>query len=64
MSDSWRQHVKVNPGGLMRCCLASLNDHINHVQEQPKNFELFVCPHCTNRMIYKNGAWEWAGARA
>jgi hypothetical protein len=58
----WHQ-TPVRPGGLMRCCLATLNEHMAGRCEAPKEGERLGCRYCKNvggGMIFRGGAWEWA----
>lgn len=43
----------------MRCCLASLDEHMATVTKPPAEAEVFACRHCGNKMVFSNGAWEW-----
>jgi len=63
MTESWREHVSVRHGGLMRCCLASLKHHIDTAREPPQEGDRLMCAYCDNiggGMVFKHGAWEWA----
>lgn len=46
---------KIRPGGLMRCCI-----HTIEADHQPE-FEgrVLQCLHCTDTMIFKDGVWQW-----
>jgi hypothetical protein len=46
------------PGGLMRCCLATLDEAAEH---NPKEGDTQGCRYCKNGMRFKDGAWEWSG---
>jgi len=66
VSESWRMHVSIRPGGLLRCCLATLDEHVQSASEQPKEGDRLMCKHCRNvggGMVFNRGAWEWANER-
>lgn len=51
----------VHHGGLMRCCLATLNKAMLAATEPPKEGDKLQCEyHDGYGMIFRNGAWEWA----
>lgn len=53
-------HWNVRPGGLMRCCLETLEKSMQGRAESPKEGETMQCKyHDGEGMIYRNGAWEW-----
>ena len=61
--DDWRHHMRVRAGGLLRCCLATLEEHIAAAPAPPQEGDRLQCKHCTNTgggMVFKRGAWEWA----
>lgn len=45
-------------GGLMRCCIESLND----APAEPAEGETFRCKWCHDEagMVFRDGAWQWA----
>lgn len=52
---------RIRIGGLMRCCLKTIEE------AETKNVEgeTLACRWCSgDGMVYRNGAWEWAGAQA
>ncbi len=51
---------KVRYGGLLRCCLVSLDDAMVEAKEPPKEGDTHHCKYCKNKMIFRDGAWEWA----
>ncbi len=55
------EKYEVRIGGLMRCCLSTLEDFMARAKEQPKEGDTLLCRyHCNNGgMIFRNGAWEW-----
>jgi hypothetical protein len=50
--------IAIRMGGLMRCCIASLEDAPPH----PAEGVSFRCKYCTDEygMVFRDGAWEWA----
>lgn len=53
---------RVRIGGLMRCCLetlqtASLASRDNPVE--PQEGDRLPCKYCRAEMVYRNAAWEW-----
>lgn len=57
IEDAFKRNYQIRVGGLMRCCLASLNEkctELKHVEG-----EVFPCLHCTSSMVFRDGAWEW-----
>ena len=53
---------KVRHGGLMRCCLQSLDDHMLTLDKLPEEGATFRCTYCQDAsgMAFRAGAWEWA----
>jgi len=50
---------KVRHGGLMRCCLASLQERMATCAPDPKEGEQEKCKYCNNWMVFVGDAWEW-----
>ncbi len=54
---------QVRPGGLMRCCEASIDEEMQRRiddEEGPKQGTTLKCRYCDNGgMIFRDGAWEW-----
>jgi hypothetical protein len=55
---------QVDPGGLMRCCLATLDEHMKFmdlIADSPKDGDLVLCAYnCNNGgMIFRDGVWKW-----
>lgn len=52
---------KVFHGGLMRCCLATLDEHMQAAEEPPKEGDVLPCKYHPddNSMIFTDGAWRW-----
>jgi len=62
MSDGHRPDYRVRGGGLMRCCLRSLEElKMSAEAEMPKEGDKLRCIYCSHDMIYRDNAWEWAG---
>ena len=51
----------VRKGGLMRCCLVTLDDHELETQGTAQDKPL-PCKWCKSKMIHRAGAWEWLAA--
>ena len=54
--------LRVNPGGLLRCCIATLSEHVAGLEEEPKEGDTLQCRYCSNvggGMIVRHGLWEW-----
>lgn len=49
----------VYQGGLMRCCLATLNEAMNKRNTEPEDGEAMDCQYCKNPMIYHGDGWHW-----
>ncbi len=55
----------VRHGGLMRCCLASIDEEMQRRiddEEGPKEGDTLACKYCkaeNGGMIFRDGAWEW-----
>ena len=54
----------VRTGGLMRCCLASLDEEMEKATEAPKEGDIASCKYCSgkNQMVFRKGSWEWVGS--
>lgn len=48
---------KLRPGGVMRCCIATLE--IRTTKGPPEEGETLPCQWCSSGLIYRDGAWEW-----
>lgn len=57
-----KEKYRIRHGGLMRCCLASLDDAMVAADDAPNEKDTFACKYCGNPMVFQNGAWEWGGA--
>lgn len=53
---------RVRHGGLMRCCLQSLDDAMVEAIEPPKEGDTLRCKWCKDEdgMVFHAGAWQWA----
>lgn len=51
----------VRTGGLMRCCLATLDAAMLASQVPPKEGDILPCRYHPqdNSMIFRDGGWEW-----
>lgn len=58
-----KERYRVRQGGLMRCCIASLDEAMEAATEPPKEDDRLQCKWCgklgTGAMIFRDGAWEW-----
>lgn len=57
MKDKYR----VKHGGLMRCCLLTLDDAMVAAEHPPAEGDTLKCTYCTDPkgMIFSGGAWQW-----
>jgi hypothetical protein len=58
MKASYRTRI----GGLMRCCLQSLDDHMVAIKVPPREGDTVKCKWCDDEhgMVFTHGAWQWA----
>lgn len=50
----------VRLGGLMRCCLATLEEKRTADPKYAEEGATLKCDYCSDgEMIFNNGAWEW-----
>lgn len=56
---------KLRHGGLFRCCIASLDEHMAQANAEPKEGDTLRCRYCKDEygMIFHDGAWQWAKPR-
>lgn len=49
------------PGGLLRCCLATLEEFMAETEEPPKEGDILHCKYHEDLggMIFHDHAWEW-----
>ena len=50
------RRLPVRIGGLMRCCIATLN---GAAFASEKEGDVLPCKYCKSSMRVKGGAWEW-----
>jgi hypothetical protein len=57
MTEAYR----VKHGGLMRCCLATLDDAMVAAVRPPTEGDTLRCAYCKDEygMVFTNGAWQW-----
>ncbi len=58
MTETYR----VKHGGLMRCCLLSLDDAMVAAEKPPVEGDTLCCTYCKDEfgMVFTDGAWQWA----
>ena len=44
-------------GGLMRCCLKTLEDE--ELDKEPEIDQILECKYCDEEMIYREDGWHW-----
>lgn len=59
--NDWRTDFRVYQGGLMRCCLATLQDFMAATDHRPEEGDTLQCAYHegSGGMIFRNGAWRW-----
>jgi hypothetical protein len=57
--DAMSERYLVRTGGLLRCCLGTLEERMPTCAEEPKDGETLNCGYCVNVMVFHDGAWEW-----
>lgn len=50
---------RVRPGGLRRCCMATLTDYLLFATVAPVQGDSITC--CC-LVVFNDGAWEWGGS--
>lgn len=57
-----KETYRVRHGGLLRCCLQSLDDAMVEAAEPPKEGDTVRCKWCKDEygMVFKDGAWQRA----
>jgi hypothetical protein len=56
------KEYSVNIGGLMRCCLATLDEHMLYATEDPEEDETLDCKYeepGNKNMVFRDNAWQW-----
>lgn len=53
---------RLKHGGLMRCCLQTLDDAMVAATEPPKEGDTLRCRGCSDEygIVFRDGAWQWA----
>jgi len=59
-----QDHDRVRPGGLMRCCTATISDLYplggpSKVATEGQTLQCKFVDGSNHRMIFREGAWEW-----
>lgn len=59
----------IRHGGLMRCCVQSVDENDKTRTVEPKEGDLLRCTYCREgheppNMVFRDGAWEWRGPEA
>ena len=57
-SQPHRNRHMLRIGGVMRCCIATLDERVARDRE-PQEGEKLPCNWCSSGLIYRDGAWEW-----
>jgi len=59
--EDWRITYRVFQGGLMRCCLATLDDYMAKTDKPPQEGDTLPCAYHSDNggMIFRDGAWRW-----
>lgn len=51
---------QVNAGGLMRCCLLTLDEHYpDGPARKAAEGEVLPCKYCRSSMVFRAGWWGW-----
>ena len=51
---------KVKMGGLMRCCLLTLDDYYRSgPASKAAEGQTLPCAYCSMTMVFRGGYWEW-----
>lgn len=50
-------------GGLMRCCIATLDNRAKDGTLPSCQGSILNCDYCTSQVIYIDNAWEWLNPR-
>lgn len=50
-------NIRINQGGLMRCCLSTLSEEL--IKCDGERVEPFYCPHCGEKMVRNENKWSW-----
>jgi hypothetical protein len=49
----------VDPAGLMRCCIATLQEDYYVREIMPEEGHVIPCKYCSNKMIFRDEEWGW-----
>lgn len=53
-------YYRVRIGGLMRCCIATIDVKMVAATKPPKDGDTMSCLYCKDgRMCFRDDAWEW-----
>lgn len=57
-----KESYRVKHGGLLRCCLESLDVAMVAAKVPPKEGDTLKCSYCSDPdgMVFREGAWQWA----
>lgn len=61
MAD-WKKDVVVNQGGMWRCCIQSVVEHMKTLDEEPEDGTVFDCNYQSpgnKQLIYAGRTWMW-----
>lgn len=60
MSGEPKKPQKLRSGGVMRCCIKTLEDALaDGSLVDGKQGDLLPCKYCRSRLRFTDGAWEW-----
>ena len=60
MSDTTAKQRRIRIGGLMRCCIGTIQEHNT---EPSAKGDVLDCEHCTSQMrVAEDGVWEWVNS--
>lgn len=54
--------VLIRPGGLMRCCILTIQEDAATAAELPTEGKELPCHYCSGKVVFRDGAWQWPGA--
>ena len=50
---------KIYIGGLLRCCIATIQEIRAEATEPPKDGELLTCKYCSESIRWDKDGWRW-----
>lgn len=53
------QDERIYIGGMLRCCIATLQEKLASQKEPSKEEDTIKCKHCSSWMVFQIGAWRW-----